>query len=158
MPEGRRRATVRIGVAVAAICALLGGFSTVGPTALTARRLDASIAATFGHLAEVRYQWQAGAGADPTIPWHAVCNRGGTPIGATVPNSTGAGDDWSCTISDLRASDGVGTNVLDVTLKANGCYDVQSPPGAVGALYVTDDRGHTFLNPLFAFDGCLGTP
>lgn len=157
MPAGRRRATVRIGIAVAAICALLGGFSTVGPTALTARRLDTSIAATFGHLAEVRYQWQTGARADATIPWHAVCNRGGTPIGATLPDSTGAGDDWSCTITDLRASDGVGANVLDVTLKANGCYQVQSPPGAVGALYATDDRGRTFLNPLFAFDGCLGT-
>ncbi|WP_127357032.1 ABC transporter permease [Actinacidiphila soli] len=158
MPAGRRRTTVRIGIATAAIGALLGGFSTVGPTALTATRLDTSIATTFGHLAEVRYQWQTGAQADPTIPWHAVCNRGGTPIGATVPNSTGAGDDWSCTISDLRASDGVGTNVLDVTLKANGCYEVQSPPGAVGPLYVTDDRGRTFFNPLFAFDGCLGTP
>lgn len=158
MPDGRRRAAARIGIAVAAVCALLGGFSTVGPTALTARRLDTSIAATFGHLAEVRYEWQTGAQADTTIPWHAVCNRGGTPLGATVPDSTGAGDDWSCTISDLRASDGIGTNVLDVSLKANGCYEVQSPPGAVGPLYVADDHGHTFLNPLFAFDGCLGTP
>jgi ABC-2 type transport system permease protein len=158
MPTGRRRVTIRIGIPVAAVCALLGGFGTVGPTALTSSRLNTSIATTFGHLAEVRYEWQSDAPADPTIPWHAVCNRGGTPIGATVPHSKGAGDDWSCAVSDLRASDGVGTNVLDVTLKANGCYDVQSPPGAVGSLNVTDDRGHTFLNPLFAFDGCLGTP
>jgi ABC-2 type transport system permease protein len=158
MPDDRRRATVRIGIAVAAICALLGGFSTVGPTVLTSSRLDTSVATTFGHLVEVQYQWQTGAQADPTIPWHAVCNRGGTPIGATVPNSRGAGDDWSCAISDQRASDGIGTNVLDVNLKANGCYEVQSPPGAVGPLYITNPRGRTFLNPLFAFDGCLGTP
>lgn len=155
---GRHRASVRISIAITAICALLGALSTVGPTALTANRLDTSIATTFGHLAEVRYQWQTGAQADPTIPWHAVCNRGGTPIGTTVADSTGAGDDWSCTISDLRAADGVGTNALDVNLKSNGCYAVQSPPGAVGPLYVTDDRGHIFLNPLFAFNGCLGTP
>jgi ABC-2 type transport system permease protein len=158
VPDDRRRATVRIGIAMTAICALLGGFSTVGPTALTSSRLDTSVATTFGHLVEVQYQWQTGARADPTIPWRAVCNRGGTPIGATVPHSKGAGDDWSCAISDLRASDGMNTNVLDVNLKANGCYEVQSPPGAVGPLYVTNARGRTFLNPLFAFDGCLGTP
>jgi ABC-2 type transport system permease protein len=44
------------------------------------------------------------------------------------------------------------------TLKATGCYKVQFPPGAVGPLHVTDDHERTFRNPLFAFDGCLGTP
>jgi hypothetical protein len=153
MPAGRRRATVRIGIAVACVAGLLGGFSGVGPTALTAKRLNASVAATFGNLAEVRYHWQSGAKADPTIPWHATCNRG-----AGTRSNTGAGDDWACTVTDLRASDGVGANVLDVTVRANGCYEVQSPPGAVGALYVNDDRGKAFINPLYAFDGCFGTP
>ena len=153
VPANRRRATVRIGIAVAAVSALLGVFSGVGPTALTAKRLDTSVAATFGKLAEVRYHWQSGAQADPTIPWHATCDRGGS-----TGNDKGAGDDWACTVTDLRASDGVGTNVLDVTLKANGCYVVQSPPGAVGALYVNDDHGRSFINPLYAFDGCFGTP
>ena len=157
-PSGRRRAIVRVGLAVAAISAVLVGLSNVGPTALTSRRLDQSIATTFGHLVEVRYQWQSGATADNTIPWQATCTRGGTPAGASTPDSSGAGDDWTCTIVDLRASDGVGSNVLDVTVKANGCYDVQSPPGAVGALYVNDDKGKPFLNPLYTFDGCLGTP
>ncbi|WP_189934599.1 hypothetical protein [Streptomyces sulfonofaciens] len=45
-----------------------------------------------------------------------------------------------------------------MTLQANGCYDVQSPPGAVGALRVTDESGRLFTSPLYAFDGCLGTP
>jgi ABC-2 type transport system permease protein len=152
MPTSRRRATVRIGIAVAAISALLGALSGVGPTALTARRLDASIATTFGNLTEVRYQWQTGAKADTTIPWQATCNRG-----AGTSKSAGAGDDWACTVTDRRASDGVGASVLDVNLKANGCYEVQSPPGAVGALYVNDDHGRAFINPLYAFDGCFGT-
>lgn len=157
-PASRRRATARIACAAAAVLALLGGFSSVGPTALTSHRLNASVAATFGHLVELRYRWQAAAAPDTTIPWRAVCNRGGTAVGATVPSSSGAGDDWACTISDLRASDGLGTNTLDVTLKSNGCYEVQSPPGAVGAQYVINNRGTSFRNPLFAFDGCLDTP
>jgi ABC-2 type transport system permease protein len=158
VPARRHRATMRMGVAVAAISALLVGLSSVGPTALTASQLGASLAATFGNLAEVRYQWQTGAKADTSIPWQATCTRGGTPTGATPSTATGAGDDWACTIVDTRASDGAGANVLDVTLKANGCYQVQSPPGAVGTLYVNNDKGRPFLNPLFAFDGCLGTP
>jgi ABC-2 type transport system permease protein len=153
MSTSRRRATVRISIATAAISALLVALSGVGPTALTARRLDASVAATFGNLVEVRYHWQSGAQADTTIPWHATCTRG-----AGTRNNAGAGDDWACVVTDLRASDGVGANVLDVTLKANGCYEVQSPPGAVGALYVNDDQGRTFINPVYAFDGCFGTP
>jgi ABC-2 type transport system permease protein len=158
VPARRRRATMRIGVAVAAISALLVGLSGVGPTALTAGRLDASLAATFGNLAEVRYQWQTGAKADTNIPWQANCTRGGTPTIATPSTATGAGDDWACTVVDTRASDGAGASVLDVTFKANGCYQVQSPPGAVGTLYVNNDKGRPFINPLFAFDGCLGTP
>jgi hypothetical protein len=44
------------GIAVAVGCAVLGGFGTTGPTALTADRLEDSVATTFSHLAEVRYQ------------------------------------------------------------------------------------------------------
>ncbi|MCW2540703.1 MAG: hypothetical protein JWN95_2428 [Frankiales bacterium] len=152
VPASKRRATVRIGIAGAAISALVGVLGGVGPTALTSSRLDASVAATFGNLAEVRYQWQTGAKADTSIPWQATCNRG-----AGSKKSEGAGDDWACTVTDLRASDGAGASVLDVTLKTNGCYEVQSPPGAVGALYLNDNRGRAFINPLYAFDGCFGT-
>lgn len=152
-PTSRRRATVRIGIVVAAISAVLGASSGVGPTTLTANRLETSVAATFGNLVGVRYHQQSGAQADTTIPWHATCNRG-----AGTHGDTGAGDDWACTVTDLRASDGAGATVLDVTLNANGCYTVQSPSGAVGALYVNDDQGRAFINPLYAFDGCFGTP
>jgi ABC-2 type transport system permease protein len=154
----RRRTVVRLSAAVAAPSVLLLAFSGVGPTALTHTRLETSIAATFGRLAEVRYQWQAGAKADATIPWHAVCNRGGTPITSNAGSGKGAGDDWACVITDQRASDGAGPTMLDVTLKPNGCYQVQSPPGAVGALYVNNQHGKAFINPLYAFDGCFGTP
>ena len=153
VPSRQRRTTLQIAIAVLAIGAVLGALGSAGPTDLTAGRLDAALAKTFGNLTDVRYHWQTGQKADTTIPWHAVCNRG-----AGTQKSTGAGDDWACTVTDLRAADGVGANVLDVTLRANGCYEVQSPPGAVGALYVNDNQGKPFINPLYAFDGCLGTP
>jgi ABC-2 type transport system permease protein len=165
VPAGRRRVTVRIGIAVVAVSGVLAGLSGVGPTALTASRLSTSIATAFGNLAEVRYQWQTGAKADTTIPWQATCDRGGvagaangTPASVGSANSKGAGDDWECIVIDTRASDGAGPTTLDVTLKANGCYEAQSPPGAVGALYVDDEHGKSFINPLYAFDGCFGTP
>jgi ABC-2 type transport system permease protein len=146
-------ALARVGVAAAAVGAVLGGLSTVGPTALTAERLDTSVATTFGHLVEIRYQWESERRPDTTIPWRATCDRG-----ADKKTTRGAGDDWACTVTDLRPADGVGPTMLEVNLKANGCYEVQAPAGAVGGLYVTSRSGRRFLNPLYAFDGCLGTP
>jgi ABC-2 type transport system permease protein len=164
VPARRRRSTTRIAVGVAAITALLAGLSGVGPTALTAARLNASVAQTFGNLSEVRYHWQTGSAADTTIPWIAACDRGGvaaavggTPLSAGNAHSRGAGDDWQCIVTDTRAADGVVPTTLDVSLKANGCYTAESPPGAVGALYVASNNGKVFINPLYAFDGCFGT-
>lgn len=165
VPAGLRRATVRIGIAVVAVSAVLGGLSGVGPTVLTASRLNASIATTFGNLAEVRYQWQSGEPADTTIPWKAECDRGGvaaavdgTPQSAGSAHDKGAGDDWECIIIDTRVSDGAGPTTVDVDLKPDGCYEAQSPPGSVGALYIDSSNGNAVINPLYAFDGCFGTP
>jgi hypothetical protein len=154
----RRTATVRIGVVLAALATAFIGLGNLGSTNLTAARLDSSMAATFGHLAEVRYQLQSHAPADSTIPWKANCTRGGATPTTTVSTDHGAGDDWSCTVVDTRPQDGGGPTILDVTLMATGCYQVQAPAGAVGGVYVNDNTGQSFLNPLFGFDGCLGTP
>ena len=159
------RSAVQVGVVLAAIAAVLAGLGTVGPTALTATRLNTSMAQTFGNLTNVYYLWKTGQPGDATIPWQAACDRGGvagsmggTPTSSGSADNKGAGDDWECIITDLRASDGLGATTLDVNLKANGCYEAQSPPGSVGALYVNNDKGKAFINPLFAFDGCFGTP
>lgn len=157
-PAERRRATRQIALTLVAAAAVLIGLGNLGPTALTAARLNTSLAATFGNLAEVRYQWQNHAPADGTIPWQANCTRGGTQPTLATSTDQGAGDDWSCTIVDTRPQDGGGPTILDVTLKATGCYQVQAPAGAVGSLYLNDKNGQSFLNPLFGFDGCLGTP
>jgi hypothetical protein len=123
-----------------------------GPTNLTAQRLQASIAPTFANLSAVRYQWQTGTPGEANEPMAATCNRG-----AGTDKSTGAGDDWSCIIVDTRASDGAQPVTYDVALKANGCYTAETGM-TLGALLVNNERGKPFINPVYAFDGCFGTP
>jgi ABC-2 type transport system permease protein len=162
---GLRRAAIQAGAVVVVVAAVLAGLAGAGPTALTASRLNASMAATFGNLAEVRYTWQTGDKADTPIPWRAACDRGGvagaaqgTPQSVGDASSKGPGDDWECIVTDTRVADGAAPTTLDVTVRATGCYEAESPPGAVGALYINSTKGKSFINPLYAFDGCLGTP
>jgi hypothetical protein len=152
VPRAQRRATVRIAVVAVVVLAALAAVAGQGPTGLTASRLAASIAPTFGRLATVRYQWQTGTPGDTTAPMSATCNRG-----AGTQKSQGPGDDWSCTVIDTRAADGEPPVILDVTLKANGCYTAEAG-SALGALLLDSWQGKTFINPVYAFDGCFGTP
>jgi ABC-2 type transport system permease protein len=156
VPASLRRTTIRVGGTILALTAVLAGLASVGPTALSAERLEASITTTFGNLTEVRYHWQTGQAADSTTPWKATCNRG--QIRQLESGGSGPGDDWACTIIDTRPEDGLAPTVLDVSLKANGCFTAQASPGAVGPLYVNDEDGEKFINPMYAFDGCLGNP
>jgi ABC-2 type transport system permease protein len=151
-PRVQRRATVRLAALAVIAGAVLLATAGQGPTDLTAQRLDASIAPTFGRLAVVHAQWQTGAPAGTAPPMSAACTRG-----AGAQNSQGPGDDWSCTVVDTRAADGEAAVILDVTLKANGCYTAEAG-SALGALLITSWQGKTFINPLYAFDGCFGTP
>ncbi|MCL2514520.1 MAG: ABC transporter permease [Microbacteriaceae bacterium] len=157
VPASRRRTVVQIGATVIVIGAVLAGVGRLGPTALTADRLSASVTTTFANLVAVNYLWHNdGKAADTTVPWHSVCARG--VITPSTDVGSGAGEDWSCLITDTRASDGISAIQVEVALRANGCYEVQSPAAAVGPLQGTSVSGRSYLNPLFAFDGCLGTP
>lgn len=146
------RAGVRILVLAAVILAVFGAIADAGPTNLTAKRLQASIAPTFANLSAVRYEWQTGTPGEANVPMAAQCDRG-----AGTEQSTGAGDDWSCVIVDARASDGAQPVTYDVTLKPDGCYTAETGM-TLGALLVNNARGKPFINPVYAFDGCLGTP
>lgn len=152
VPRARRHATARIAVITVAIAAVLAAASGNGPTDLTASRLAASIAPAFGRLAVVRYQWQTDTPGDTTVPMSATCNRG-----AGAQKNQGPGDDWSCTVVDTRAADGAAPVVLDVALKSNGCYTAQAG-SALGALLINNGKGKPVINPVYAFDGCFGTP
>jgi ABC-2 type transport system permease protein len=156
VPTNRRRTVVRIGVTVVVIGAVLAGLGCLGPTPLTADRLAGSVSTTFGNLVSVNYLWHNGHPADTTVKWSTVCARG--TITPTVNAGSGAGDDWGCVITDTRTSDGISPIQVDLEVRANGCYTVQAPPAAVGALHGRDTKDRPYLNPLYAFDGCLGTP
>lgn len=151
-PRLQRRAAFRIiGVAVV-IVAGLAAIAGAGPTNLSAKQLQASIAPTFGNLAVVHYQWLNGSDHVASPPMKATCNRG-----AGTEKNQGPGTDWACTLVDTRQSDGAPPVVLDVTLKANGCYSAGAG-SELGALVLTDRKGRPVINPLYEFDGCLGTP
>jgi ABC-2 type transport system permease protein len=154
-PRLQRRAIAQITAAAVVILTALAAASGQGPSALTAQRLDASIATTFANLAVIHAQWQTGTGG--TAPHiRAVCTRGAGYLGANALKGQGQGDDWSCTMTDTRTSDAEQPVVLDVTSKANGCYEAEAG-SSLGALLITSWQGQTFINPLYAFDGCLGT-
>ncbi|MGW0229446.1 ABC transporter permease [Actinopolymorpha singaporensis] len=151
-PRLQRRVVARIVGITVAVVAMLAVVSGVGPTNLTADRLQASIAPTFGRLAVVHYRWQSGSSSGASPPMKATCNRG-----AGTEKSRGPGSDWACTLVDTRVADGAPPVVLDVTLRASGCYSAGAG-SELGALVLTDHRGRPFVNPLYEFDGCLGTP
>lgn len=156
VPANRRRTIATIAITVVVIAGALAGLGRVGPTALTADRISASVTKTFGNLVEVNYQWHNDTETAAATPWSSVCARG--TISPTVNKGSGAGDDWSCLITDTRAADGISPIQVDLEVKADGCYEVQAPPAAVGPLQGTDIHGRSYTNPLYAFDGCLGTP
>jgi ABC-2 type transport system permease protein len=151
-PRLQRRATLRLAaIAVVAGVVLLGA-AGLGPTDLTAQRLQTSIGPTFARLSAVRYEWQTGTPGEANVPMTATCNRGdGTQ------QSSGAGDDWACIVVDSNPADDGQPVTFDVTLKPNGCYSAEAG-SAFGPLLLTDQRGRAFINPVYAFDGCFGTP
>ena len=151
-PRLQWRATIRLAaIAVVAGVALLGA-AGLGPTNLTAQRLQTSIGPTFARLSAVRYQWQTGTPGEANVPMTATCNRGdGTQ------KSSGAGDDWACVVVDSNPADGAQPVTFDVSLKPNGCYTAEAG-AAFGALLVGNEQGKPFINPVYAFDGCFGTP
>ncbi|HWG03255.1 MAG TPA: ABC transporter permease subunit [Trebonia sp.] len=152
VPRAQRRATAGIIAVAVVILAVLAAASGQGPTVLTAKRLGASIAATFGNLAAVHARWLTGTAGGAPPPMRALCDRG-----AGAQQSSGQGDNWSCTMIDTRAADAEQQVILDVTLKANGCYTAEAG-SSLGALLLRSYAGKTYINPLYAFDGCLGTP
>jgi ABC-2 type transport system permease protein len=151
-PERRWRAPIRIAVAAAAIAVLLAVVGGRGPTAVTSHRLDASVSATFERLVSVQYRWRRHQN-----PPSNVGVRVGTSCHRAGGKRNGPGDDWACAVQILSPSVSNAFVNLDVTVRANGCYSAQAPPAIVGPLLMQDVSGHTFTNPLFAFDGCFGT-
>jgi ABC-2 type transport system permease protein len=153
MPARRWRLPVRAAFATTAIVAVLIVASGWGPTDISRQRLEAAITPTFERLVLLQARWRADpAGALKPDQVRASCERGG---GARA--SRGPGDDWACSVGVLQPGNTSASLTLDLTVRANGCYTAEGPPAIVGPVLLADARGRTFVNPLYAFDGCFGT-
>jgi ABC-2 type transport system permease protein len=151
VPARRWQGPLRTALAFAAVVAVLVAVSGLGPTELTAGRLDASVTATFQRLILLRDTWRAHHPDPPgaLVRVQSQCSRSsGRP--------DGPGEDWACVLT-LPQQVTATSMTLDVSLHANGCYTADAPPTAVGSVRLIDNFGRPFTNPLYAFDGCLGT-
>ena len=141
-------------VGAAAVVAVLAAASNLGPPAVTASRLTASIKPNFEHLT-VRQQELLGRHVPKgaRLRDYTSCIR---RSGATK----GPGEDWVCTVNVLVGLNGPNPFSLtqvafDVSAKANGCYKAQGPPSFIGQPQLQDSHGHERVNPLYQFDGCF---
>ncbi len=156
-PVGRRRGWVTPVVAVlgtAAAVGVLAAASNLGPAAVTANRLTASLKPTFEQLT-IRQQLLLGRSVPrgAHLRDYASCVR---RSGATK----GPGEDWVCTVNLLVGLNGPNPFSLtpvafDVSVKANGCYKAQGPPSFIGQPQLRDSHGRERVNPLYQFDGCF---
>jgi ABC-2 type transport system permease protein len=147
---------IRAVLGAAALIVLLGAATSWGPVGVTKTRLEASIAPAFNDLTRLQLEQR---GINPpknsALELHTSCHR---RAGA----SQGPGDDWVCTMNVLRPQPGANPFRLtpvtyDVGVKSNGCYKAQAPPAFVGRQLMTDERGHSVVNPLFTIYGCFDT-
>jgi ABC-2 type transport system permease protein len=145
---------LRTTLGAAALVALLGAATNLGPTAITRARLEPAIAQAFDRLTLLQ-QRELGrpVGRDASLKLSTRCSR-------RSPNSQGPGDDWSCTMlvvtPQLGALPlGLTPVTYDVSVKSNGCYRAQAPPLFVGQQTISTARGRSVINPLFLIYGCF---
>jgi ABC-2 type transport system permease protein len=147
---------VRAVGACAVAIVLLGLAGGLGPVAITKARLEASMTGTFEKLTLLQQRELGHAlPRDARLNLHTRCYR-------HAGRSEGPGDDWSCTITVLRAQPGAepfrSTPVTyDMSVKSEGCYKAQAPPSFVGQQTMTDARHRSVINPLFSIYGCFDT-
>lgn len=158
-PVGRRPgwvAAVRVVVGSAALIAVLAAATNLGPPAITASRLEASMTPAFNNLTLIQ-QRLLGRRVPPGAKLRVltICRRRAGP-------SKGPGDDWNCTLDVLIPQPGAvpfqqTPVVYDMSVKSNGCYKAQAPPTFVGQQLMRDAHGHNVVNPLFTIYGCFDT-
>ena len=146
----------RIVLGASILTVILGLVSSVGPAAVTAARLEASVQPTFGRLL-VLQQRELGR----TVPAGAQANLR-TSCRRHSGQSSGPGDDWTCTLTIVSPRAGVEpfqltTVTYDLSVRSNGCYRAEAPPSFVGQQLMSDAAGHNVINPLFIFYGCFDT-
>lgn len=131
--------------------ALVGAAGLLARTAphLTGDRLSAQVSTDFTRraaLQRVLLDDPSGAPAG----WVAQCARGGP----SQPDS-GAGEDWLCSLAPAGVVTGAPLSV-EVLLTPAGCYRAHGTEAVLGPPRLTRLDGTVVVNPLLAFDGCLG--
>ena len=127
--------------------------SGLGPTAITATRVQNALNDTFDNLTILQQQElgrQVPAGL--SLSSLAVCKRHGAK-----GSGSGPGDGWVCTVKIIQPPPRADTIdvTYDVRVRSNGCYTAEGPESFIGQRTLPGTRGT--LNPLFQFDGCFDT-
>jgi ABC-2 type transport system permease protein len=147
---------VRAVLAAAALIVLLGAGTSLGPTAVTRARLEASISSAFSDLTVLQQQELGRAIAKGAkLHLHTICSR-------HAGRSEGPGDDWTCTLTVLNALPGsepfiVTPIVYDVSAKSDGCFKADAPPSFVGQQMMTVAHGRSVVNPDYTIYACFDT-
>jgi hypothetical protein len=144
-----RRAVVS--TLLAALAVLVSGCGSAG---ITRDRVDGAVGRAFANLYAVqRHQLGYPKVSGSKIPSRAGCDKGGPG----VPDE-GPGDDWVCTVVWQVAGPGTqATAVYALHIQPDGCYnaDGDGPPAVNGQRTLVAFDGTSFINPLWAFDGCF---
>ena len=154
-----RSARIRAGVlAVAAVLVL--GAASFRPSPIDSSSLQYSVTSTFENLMRVKQQLVAG----PVVikgktfaPGAAIRLRPSCVRGGQEGPSRGPGNDWVCTMESGPLGNPYQFEI-DVDAKGNGCFTASMDSLLVGPLSIFDATGHTVINPLYEFDGCVDTP
>jgi ABC-2 type transport system permease protein len=140
-----------IGLAIATVVAVAAAFDR---TWISSHRVEDSVGATFTNLVRVQQTMLGHPERARSFTVSPFCAR--ESAGAGV--SQGAGDDWVCQLNVNGAHLGQLGLSYNVVVKPNGCYTAEGPPGLVGGQRIREPGGHSAVNPLYAFDGCLIGP
>ena len=151
-------APLRVVAMTIVVVTLLAVGSDLGPSGVTTRRLDRAVAGAFSNVSLLQ-QRLIGRTPPPgaALQVQPYCSPRASV--ASTPSNSGPGD-WLCTVYIYLPQPGSvpfqRTNVeYDVSVRWDGCFKAQSPPGFIGGQTMADANGRTVANPLFTVYGCL---
>lgn len=135
-------------LACTAVTALVLATSGCGSGAVTRGELQRAVGTAYQRL-YVLQQHQLGH-PSPAPDRSAACTRSGS----TARSGPGS---WVCTVHFPYPDGHQVALTLDVEVQPIGCYTASAPPTIVGQQSLQSPTGASFINPLFAFDGCFRT-
>jgi ABC-2 type transport system permease protein len=135
------------------VVALLALGCSLGPTGVTAQRLDSAVGREFNNVTLLQQQLIGRrVPANARLYIQPSCNR-------RAAKAIGPGD-WNCNVNIYLPQPNAVPYQLtqveyDVSVQYNGCFKAQSPPAFLGGATMPDAAGHSVTNPLFIVYGCF---